>query len=271
MEEDKEKRRLGLFAWFGYELPLEESLSRMKAAGFDSALLWWGEFEGTVALRKQPDLVRKLGLTVENAHAPFDGCNDIWLPGESGQAYADMLVKSVRECAECGVPVLVVHLTDGPHPPQETPLGLDRLGRAAEAAEKQGVTLAFENLRSSTQLIRVMDTFGGEHIGFCYDSGHHHGWCRDIPWLQLYGTRLSALHLHDNNAIRDSHSIPFTGTINWPDLSKELAGSPYTGAISLEIQASPGEEQLMTPDEFLKRAYESAGRIRKLMEKDITI
>lgn len=73
---------LGMFAWFGYELPLTESLRRMKAAGFGRALLWWGEFEGDLPLAEQPGCpLRRLGLRMENAHAPFDGCNALWLPG----------------------------------------------------------------------------------------------------------------------------------------------------------------------------------------------
>lgn len=73
----QEKPPLGIFAWFGYEMPLKESLRLIKATGFDQVLLWWGEFEGDIPLLKQPETVRRLGLEVENAHAPFQGCNTL--------------------------------------------------------------------------------------------------------------------------------------------------------------------------------------------------
>lgn len=34
---------LSIFAWFGYALPLAESLGKIRAAGFDAVLLWWSD------------------------------------------------------------------------------------------------------------------------------------------------------------------------------------------------------------------------------------
>ncbi len=39
-------RELGIFAWFGYELPLQESLHLIRASGFDRVMLWWGGIRG---------------------------------------------------------------------------------------------------------------------------------------------------------------------------------------------------------------------------------
>ena len=61
---------LGIFAWFGYELPLRESFRLIRAAGFDRVMLWWGEYEGDIPLKDQPDRARRMGLEIENAHAP---------------------------------------------------------------------------------------------------------------------------------------------------------------------------------------------------------
>ena len=58
-------RPLSIFAWFGYELKLEESFRRIRSAGFDQVLLWWGEFEGDIPLREQPETARRLGLEVD--------------------------------------------------------------------------------------------------------------------------------------------------------------------------------------------------------------
>lgn len=123
-------RELGIFAWFGYELPLRESFRLIRAAGFDRVMLWWGEYEGDIPLKDQPDRARRMGLEIENAHAPFDGCNTLWLPGEDGDRYVDSLIACLEGCAETGVPVLVAHLTDEASPPPYHSRGLDRLRRA---------------------------------------------------------------------------------------------------------------------------------------------
>ena len=104
----------GIFAYFGYDLPLEESLRRLAAAGFDTVSLFWGAFDGGPPLHRQPELARRAGLRVENAHAPFDGVNALWTPGDDGDRYAASLVEALEGCAASGVPVLVAHLTDAP-------------------------------------------------------------------------------------------------------------------------------------------------------------
>ena len=47
-------RELGIFAWFGYELPLQESLRLIRASGFGRVMLWWGEYDGDIPLKEQP-------------------------------------------------------------------------------------------------------------------------------------------------------------------------------------------------------------------------
>ena len=257
-------RPLGIYVWFGYDLSVEESLRRIRATGFDQVLLWWGETEGQLPLSAQPDAARRLGLTVENAHAPFGGCNRLWLPGEEGDWYADQLVACLAGCAGAGVPALVVHLTDGANPPPCSSLGLERLRRVADAAQRHGVTLLLENLRHAAHLRAALDTL--DAVRFCYDSGHHHGWCAEQPYLEDYGSRLGGLHLHDNDGSRDAHRLPFDGTIDWPGLAKKLRESGYGGGISLEVQATANDERHFDAEEFLSRAWASADRVRRLVD-----
>lgn len=241
-------RPLGIFAWFGYELPLTESLKQIRYAGYDQVMLWWGEFEGDIPLMKQPDTVRRIGLEVENAHAPFQGCNALWMEGLSGEEYVDHLIRCIHGCADTGVPVLVVHLTDLADPPVYHPRGVERLRRAVETAENKNVVLAFENLRHVPHLNMVMESFDSPYVGFCYDSGHHHICCKSTSFLQKFGNRLAALHLHDNNGVEDLHHIPFDGNIKWDVLTKELASTGYQGGISLEVQAFMGYEDRMNAE-----------------------
>ena len=149
----------GLYAWFGYELPLAASLERIREAGFDAVSLWWADAPDGLTRTAQADLARKTGLTVENAHAPFDDCNDLWVPGLRGDEAAAALLACVSDCAAARVPVLVVHLTDGPAPPPDSSVGLERLRPVVDTAERLGVKLAFENLRHIPHLRKVLDAF----------------------------------------------------------------------------------------------------------------
>ena len=70
-------------------------------------MLWWGEEDRM----KQPDMARKIGLTVENAHAPFVRANSVWEDNPAGEQYLGSLLDCIKECHELSVPVLVVHIT----------------------------------------------------------------------------------------------------------------------------------------------------------------
>jgi len=257
-------RSAGIFVWFGYDLSFEEALRKIKANGFETVLLWWGEFEGSVPLKKQPEVVQKLGLSVENAHAPYLGCNDLWLPGEQGILYANQLVSCIKGCSEAGVPTLVVHLTDRDEPIPCDRIGLERLKPVVEAAEQYRVTLAFENLQQIVHLETVLDTFSSPYVGFCYDSGHHNCCFKDLPLLNKYGDRLVALHLHDNDSTADQHKLPFDGNINWKSFTQAIRKIGYRGSLTLEVQTYNGYEQQMDADAFLKKAFNSIQKIQLL-------
>ena len=58
--------------WFGYPLELDDRLRLIKAAGFQSVLLWWAvesAYEPPVPLKMET--AAKHGLAVENAHLQF--------------------------------------------------------------------------------------------------------------------------------------------------------------------------------------------------------
>lgn len=266
MPENRGKPSIGLYAWFGYDLSLAQSLEKIRRAGFDSVILWWSDAPDGSSRTAQAALARRTGLMVENAHAPFGRCNALWLPGEEGDRAAADLIAGIEDCADAQVGTLVVHLTDGAAPPPCSSLGLERLRPVVDRAGRLGVRLAFENLRHAEHLKRVLDTFEEPAAGLCYDSGHHHGWGRETDWLGDYGARLFALHLHDNDGIRDCHALPFDGGIDWPALASRIAATGYTGPTTLEVEAWGGYEDRMPPEEFLRRAAEAAVRIGRMRD-----
>lgn len=99
-------------------------------------------------------------------------------------------------------------------------------------------------------------------LGFCYDSGHENCYCKGADLLSLYGDKLMALHLHDNDCIEDQHRIPGEGTIDWNYVAQKIKSIGYSGAISLEITNEFSNQYSGTSaQEFLMIANE---RIRNL-------
>ncbi|MCL2002808.1 MAG: sugar phosphate isomerase/epimerase [Oscillospiraceae bacterium] len=253
------------YAWFGYNLPMKESLELIKRAGFDGVTLWWSVDFGRTDFRDAPDLVRRAGLFVENIHAPFEGINNLWLDTLDGDTLTDYFLQSVDDCAEYQMPAMVLHLSGGSRPPPFNELGLDRFKRIVERAEKRGVSVAFENLRKPEYLDYVLSRIDSPRAGFCYDSGHHHCYTPDEDFFAKHGSRLKALHLHDNDGGGDRHRLPFDGTIDWAAVMKQISQAGYKGAVAMEAQ-NLGYESL-PPEAFLRLLFERAERLQKIMKE----
>ncbi len=97
-----------------------------------------------------------------------------------------------------------------------------------------GVNVALENLRNLANLAYVLEQVDSFRIGFCYDCGHHNRYYPDKDLLSMYGSRLMALHLHDDGGKYDQHRLPFDGTIDWSTAMKKIAETGYSGATAIE-------------------------------------
>lgn len=262
-----------IYAFFGYPLPLEERLIMIKNAGFDSVMLWWGnEFEETEGKRtRHPDIARRHGLNVENVHAPYQYADDLWDDGLGGDGFEKIIAESIRDCAECGVKTLVMHLENGLIRSKPSAAGLKRMERLLTAAEREDVTLALENVHDQKYLDWVFSCFHSDHLGFCYDCGHEFATTGKLTLLEKYGSILKALHLHDNNGIKDQHRIPWEGRIDWLRVTSLLSSSGYTGPVSLESMKSWEESAdraaQTCPEHYLAREYEASKRLSRMIHK----
>lgn len=248
-----------IYDWFGYDLSIRERYRLIKEAGFDGVLLWWSEFLDRNDYRSGPPLVREAGLFIENIHTPFQVQDDLWLDNLKGEASITCYLQCASDCAEFEIPTMVIHLPDEAKP--HTALGLDRLKKLTETAERLGVNLAFENLWNLTNLSFVMEQLDSPRVGFCYDCAHHDRYYPDLDLLTMYGSRMMALHLHDNSG-KAMHRLPMDGTIDWPETMKKIAETGYAG--STAIEAMNWDYKDLTARAFLEKAFYRATQLATL-------
>jgi L-ribulose-5-phosphate 3-epimerase len=251
-----------IYDWFGYKLPNKERYQLIKEAGFDGVLIWWSDgFSrdcfGSNDYRNGPGVAREADLFIENIHAPVQNENSLWLDNLDGEALIECYLQCVADCAQFEIPTMVVHLPNDKNPCNT--LGLDRIKRVTEKAEQLGVNVALGNLRNLTNLTYVLEQVDSVRIGFCYDCGHHYRHYPDNDLLSMYGSRLMALHLHDNNGIHAQHGLPFDGTIDWSATMRKIGETNYTGAIAIEAMNWDYED--LSANEFLHKAFEHAKRL----------
>lgn len=246
---------LCIYDWFGYNVSVKERYILIKKAGFDGVLLWWSDGFGRGAdYQEGVEFARKAGLFIENIHTPVQNQDKLSLDNLDGIDLLHCYLQCIKDCAEFEIPTMVVHLPDNKFPVNE--LGMDRIKRIAEKAEKYDINVAMENLNNVENVGRVLNAIKSPKIGFCYDSCHHANYEHKVNLPGIYGDRLMALHLHDNGGEIGQHQLPFDGKIDWPDVMGKIASTGYKGATALEPM-NWGYENLSI-EEFLGKAYESA-------------
>lgn len=255
-------KKLSIFSWYSYPDTIEERLKAIKQAGFDATMLWWAEEDK----HTQPDLARSIGLEVENIHAPFKNVNSLWHDGIDGDDYLNVLMKCVEDCMIHEIPTMVVHITGFSDPPELTGIGLDRVKRLVDHAERKHVNLAFENLHYLQHLDYILKNFNSDRVGFCYDSGHENWNHPTANCLSKYGDKLMALHLDDNFGNADTHLLPFDGNVNWERLKQDLTQCRELEYISLEVDFNTKAEESkiyegLSAMEFLQKAFERASKL----------
>ena len=198
----------------------------------------------------------KHGLSFGQLHAPFP----VWVEGKDDvNAYMITVVeKCLAICELLDCPALVVHPIVRPSKAEEWEINMAMYRAMIPAAKKYGVKICLENLPtgargrsvdgvccSPEEVCRYLDTLnaeaGSECFGFCFDLGHANVLgLRIREFLTGIGSRLTILHLHDNNGESDWHAAPYTCvggssfSTDWEGLLKGLTEIGYRGTLNFE-------------------------------------
>ena len=202
------------------------------------------------------EIIRKNNLHITQAHAPFP-CYVRDHPDFIDYAI-EIYKRNIEFCSAIGCRLLVIHgvsysLADDINTREDIyNLNKKLYTSLIPTLLKSDVTVCLENLfvtynsvnyqgccsdaREAADFIDMLnETAGREVFGLCLDTGHanilHHDFRVIVP---IYGKRIKALHIHDNNGAKDQHRAPVTGTINWNHFCSALKGIGYDGDLSFE-------------------------------------
>lgn len=260
---------LGMFSWFGYELPIQERLQLIREAGFTTTSLWWDDRDELADLRKDdfPSLVRDCGLILEYIHVPYDGCNAFWSeePPVRRQVIDEHL-RWIDDCRRLQIPVLVMHVTQGSTPPPPHQAALADFATLVEAAESAQIVLAIENTRREEYLGLLFEAYQTPHLGLCYDSSHD--WlygAEKARLLRQYDGRVVTTHLSDNDGAADRHWLPGHGIVDWELIVSSFPRNHYPGSLFLEVFPME-DEQHLSPRDFVQAAFSTGERLLRAVE-----
>lgn len=216
-------------------------------------------------------MARKIGLDIDNVHAPADNPEDLWRDSLRGEDYLAALISCVEDCRIHTIPTVVIHITSLSPKAPPSAIGLERIKTLVDRAQKEQVFIALENMGEISHLDHIFENIDSEWLGFCYDSGHEHLIYPKYPageLLNRYGDKLLAVHLNDNFARGDTHLLPFDGRIDWAKVVEALSKCKKLPYLTLEADFERSHEESsmyegLSAEEFLASAY---GKLSHLME-----
>ncbi len=216
--------------------------------------------------------LKTYGLKLNDLHGS-DGLEKSWVSAREYERLAGVeLVKNrINMTARLGGNVVVMHIYAEPEPPEANQIFWSQLQRSLDALEPyanwHGVRLAIENLTrvdNFDTIEKLFARYSPDFLGLCYDSGHANIGQKRMHRLEPLKERLLAIHLHDNDGHTDQHKIPFSATIDWPQLTALIAASAYTKPLTLEVMiqyTGLEDEQL-----FLQQAHKAGIRLNQMVE-----
>jgi len=112
------------------------------------------------------------------------------------------------------------------------------------------VTICIETLFAvpqccdANQIKAIIKDAGSKNLAICLDTGHLHLSKVNNLTEQTHrdfileaGDLLQALHIDDNNGVKDTHQMPFSARygVNWKEVMLALNEIDYKGLFNLEI------------------------------------
>lgn len=213
------------------------------------------------------DALRDANIITDNFHAPYADHNRIWEEGQAGEEALLRLLNSVDICVKYDVRLLIVHASNGKPMPPITEIGLRRFDKFMEYAKSKNVTVAYESHRFLKNVQCLMERY--PEAGFCLDTGHEDAFTPDLRYMPLWGHRLVATHISDNECScgRDMHMLPFDGHIDFDKTAQELAQCGRNITLMLEVKpnAHPMYDNISI-DEYYNSAAERIKKIAQMVE-----
>ena len=205
------------------------------------------------------------GIVCNQSHAPFPTyCDEV-------RSY----YKRAIECtAEAGGEICVIHPDNFKTAEENAEIYFELLPFAKECNVKIATEnmWAWDNEKNQATFSACatpedfnahLDAVNDEYLTACLDIGHAEMkgiGTSAVEMIKALGSRLSALHIHDNDKWHDSHQIPFSMNVDFAEIVKALKEVNYKGYFTLEA------EQYMTA--FTKEnALEGVKNLKKTVRK----
>lgn len=165
----------------------------------------------------------KYGILPSSLHFKYKN-NDLhyfWEKGIKGFLQKRSLIHDLKLAKKFGFSCVVVHLLG-----DYSKIGEKRMRDVLKYCEKINIPIAIENVQNVRIFADLFENVDHPYLKFCCDIGHQNIFDNKFNYLEKYKDKLIALHLHDNNGIRDLHTLNKYGTVDWGIIASYLKDFP---------------------------------------------
>ena len=212
------------------------------------------------------------GIVCNQSHAPFP----------SSVAIRPFLTRAIECTAEAGGKICIIHPENDRSAEENAEMYLELLPFAKEC----GVKIATENMwnwdnekgeacfaacATSESFLEHLHAVDDPSFVACLDLGHAEmkgAGSGAAAMIRALGSKLEALHIHDNDRIHDSHQLPFSMKIDFGEIVSALKEIGYGGYFTLEADAYLKKYAKDDVCKGVKKMAESAKRLAAMFEKE---
>lgn len=212
---------------------------------------------------------KSLGLTIFQTHGRVSGYGN---DANANRCLKQEGIKDIRAAAILEAPYCVIHsvtsILMGFDVDDATmqELNYQIYADLSDTIHDTGVKVALETFGNARnggkngvdffaipeEFLKTYQRLNSDDFVVCLDTGHTNlasvfGYPSPPELVYLLGSKIKLLHLHDNHGIRDEHSLPFIGNIDWKALLIALEDIQYDGVYNFEVDTGKFGDALM-PD-----------------------
>lgn len=263
-----------------YGLDMRQLYQAILDAGFNNIMIAFKETD----IEQSITTAKEMGLDIPYVHLSCREANCFWVESPLNVKYLNKLKNEIDVCSKYQIPIAIIHPNAGN--PNSKAVGVNEQGlksilEIVNYANERNVKLALENVDEDSleYLDYIFNNIQKEHLGFCYDTGHHNLYYPNLDIVGKYADRVIAIHLHDNymnykkfdDYTKDVHLLPFDGKLNYENICNKLASSSYNNVIMLEVNrknwGNPEKYLSLSLEEFIKEAKLRADKVEKMITK----
>ncbi len=203
-------------------------------------------------------IAEECGICFHQSHAPFPSIR----VGDEGynKKITPLIHRAIAVSSILGVKIVIVHPIAGAKNQKE--FNIDFYNSLIPVCKEYNIQVALENMfggnpnngqiipnvcSTGKEFSEYVDALDARYFTACLDVGHAGlvGETAENMIRVLGHDRLRALHIHDNNHVRDLHTLPFTQSLKWSAITAALKEIQYTGDFTFEadhfIESFPKE------------------------------